>query len=86
LASKTTETNCGITLLVYTTEPVVHLYTAKHLAVKNGKGGKNYSEFDGFCVETQHHPNAINIPHFPSTILRPDEVYTQTTIYKVLTN
>lgn len=84
LASKTTETNSRLTLLVYTTEPVVHLYTAKHLKIKNGKNGKNYGEFDGFCVETQHHPNAINIPQFPSTVLRPDEVYHQTTIYKVL--
>jgi aldose 1-epimerase len=54
--------------------------------VKNGKGGREYGPFDAFCVETQHHPNGINIPHFPSTILRPDEVYTQTTIYKVVVN
>lgn len=86
LASKTTETNSGLSLLVYTTEPVAHLYTAKYLAVKNGKNGKEYGAFDAFCVETQHHPNAVNIPHFPSTILQPDEIYTQTTIYKVLTS
>jgi len=86
LASKTTETNSGLSLLVYTTEPVAHLYTGKYLGVKNGKGGRAYGPFDAFCVETQHHPNGINIPHFPSTILRPDEVYTQTTIYKVIAN
>ncbi len=84
LASKTTEPHSGLSLLVYTTEPVAHLYTAKYLAVKNGKNGKDYQEFDAFCVETQHHPNAVNVPEFPSTILRPDEVYTQTTIYKVI--
>ncbi|TKC10183.1 galactose mutarotase [Pedobacter polaris] len=86
LVSKTVETNSGLSLLVYSTEPVAHLYTAKYLGVKNGKGGRDYSEFDAFCVETQHHPNAVNIPHFPTTILSPDEVYTQTTIYKVITN
>ncbi|RZJ71147.1 MAG: galactose mutarotase [Flavobacterium sp.] len=86
LASKTSETKSGLTLLVYTTEPVAHFYTAKHLAVKNGKGGRSYGEFDAFCVETQHHPNAVNIPHFPSTILQPEEIYTQTTIYKIITN
>lgn len=83
LASKTTETTSGLSLYIYTTEPVAHLYTAKHLSVKNGKGGRHYNEFDAFCVETQHHPNAINVPSFPSTILRPEEIYTQTTIYKV---
>ncbi|RZK42331.1 MAG: galactose mutarotase [Pedobacter sp.] len=85
LASKTNETTSGLSLLIYTTEPVAHFYTAKYLDVKNGKGGKNYEAFDGFCVETQHHPNAINIAHFPSTLLQPEEVYTQTTIYKVTT-
>ena len=84
LASKTTETISGLSLLVYSTEPVAHLYTAKYLKVRNGKNNKDYDEFDGFCVETQHHPNAINIPEFPSTILRPGEIYTQTTIYKIL--
>jgi len=87
LASKTTEAESGLSLTVYTTEPVAHLYTAKYVDVKNGKGGKDYSAFDAFCVETQHHPNAINIPEFPSTILKPDDLYSQTTIYKVsLTN
>lgn len=86
LASKTTETNSGLSLLVYTTEPVAHLYTAKYLNVKNGKGGKTYGEFDAFCVETQHHPNAVNIADFPNTILYPEELYTQTTIYKVVVN
>ncbi|MFI5453120.1 aldose epimerase family protein [Pedobacter sp. UC225_61] len=85
LASKTNETSSGLSLLVYTTEPVAHLYTAKYLDVKNGKGGRDYNAYDAFCVETQHHPNGLNIPHFPSTILRPEEIYTQTTIYKVLT-
>lgn len=82
LASKTTGPD-GLTLLVYSTEPVAHFYTSKYLNVKNGKNGRDYEPFSAFCVETQHHPNAINIPEFPSTILRPGEVYRQTTIYKV---
>lgn len=86
LASKTTETNSGLSLLVYTTEPVAHLYTAKYVDVKNGKNGKNYGEFSAFCVETQHHPNAVNIPEFPNTVLQPDVQYHQTTIYKVILN
>lgn len=83
LASKTSEAESGLTLSIYTTEPVAHLYTAKYLNVKNGKGNHDYKEYGAFCVETQHHPNGINIPHFPSTVLRPEEVYHQVTIYKV---
>ena len=83
LASKTADQSSGLTLAIYTTEPVAHFYTAKYLDVKNGKGGKHYQSFDGFCIETQHHPNGINLGDVPSTILKPDEVYSQTTIYKV---
>jgi len=86
LATKTFEQESGLTLSVYTTEPVAHLYTAKYLSVKGGKGGKDYNGYDAFCVETQHHPNGINIPEFPSTILQPEDLYTQTTIYKVSIN
>ncbi|RLJ74864.1 aldose epimerase family protein [Pedobacter alluvionis] len=86
LATKTIEEESGLVLSVYTTEPVAHLYTSKYLDVKNGKGGRDYGSFGAFCVETQHHPNAVNIPEFPSTILRPEDFYTQTTIYKVSLN
>jgi aldose 1-epimerase len=83
LAAETSEENGGLKLSVYTTEPVVHFYTAKSLAVNNGKKGRSYGPFDAFCLETQHHPNAINIPEFPSTVLLPGETYKQTTIYKI---
>jgi aldose 1-epimerase len=83
LASETTEESSGLKLSIYTTEPVAHFYTSKYLSVKNGKGNRDYHSSEGFCIETQHHPNAINIPEFPSTILYPGETYFQTTIYKV---
>ncbi|WP_316811911.1 aldose epimerase family protein [Pedobacter heparinus] len=83
LASETSEQSGGLKLSVYTTEPVAHFYTAKYMDVKGGKAGKDYHPFEAFCVETQHHPNAINIPQFPNTVLRPGEIYKQTTIYKI---
>ena len=86
LAAQKIESENGLTLSVYTTEPVAHFYTAKYLNVKNGKGGKDYSGYSAFCIETQHHPNAINIPSFPSTVLAPGDLYSQTTIYKVSLN
>lgn len=86
LASKTSDPTGKLSLLVYSTEPVAHFYTAKYLNVKNAKYGRDYNQFDAFCVETQHHPNAVNVPHFPNTILRPGQTYNQTTIYKVVIN
>ena len=83
LAAKTIAPDGGLMLSIYTTEPVAHLYTSKYLRAKNGKGNRDYVGYDGFCIETQHHPNAVNVPEFPSTILKPKDLYTQTTIYKI---
>ncbi len=71
-------------LEVYTSEPMVHFYTGKWIPSLKGKGGNNYGPFSGFCLETQKHPNAVNIPHFPDTILRPGEVYHTRTMYRVI--
>jgi len=51
---------------VHTTEPGVQLYT--------GRQGR-------FCLETQHFPDSIHHPNFPSTILRPGERFESTTIF-----
>ncbi len=73
----------GLHMKVYSTEPIVHLYTGKWIPVVKGKNGNMYGPLSGFCLETHLHPNAINIPHFPNTILRPGEVYHHKTSYRI---
>lgn len=70
-----------VKLEVYTTEPLVHLYNAYGSPTIKGK--KQYTPFSAFCFETQVHPNAVNVPSFPNTILRPGETYNTKTIYKL---
>ena len=71
-------------LSILTTEPIVHFYTGKGIpSFHNGKGGNKYGSYTALCLETQVHPNAVNIPHFPNTVLRPGETYFQQTVYKV---
>ncbi len=72
-----------VKLEVYTSEPLVHLYNAYGAPTINGKNGKQYTAFSAFCFETQVHPNAINIPSFPDTVLRQGEIYNTKTIYKL---
>lgn len=72
----------GLRLDVFTTEPVCHLYTGKWIPVVRGKGEQQYGPFSGLCLEVQHPPNAVNIPAFPETILRPGETYRQLTVYR----
>jgi len=72
-----------VKLEVYTTEPLVHLYNAYGSPTIKGK--QQYIPFSGFCFETQVHPNAINVPSFPNTVLRPGQTYRTKTIYKLTT-
>jgi aldose 1-epimerase len=72
----------GRLMEVATTEPGVQLYTSNFLDGIKGKDGQIYSFQDALCLETQHFPDSPNKPQFPSVILKKDDVYTQTTIYR----
>ncbi|POX53765.1 galactose-1-epimerase [Streptomyces sp. Ru71] len=64
----------GRVLTVATTEPGLQLYSADHLGDPFGPGA-------GVALETQHFPDSPNRPEFPSTVLRPGEVYRSETVY-----
>ena len=68
---------------VFTTEPGVQFYSGNFLdGSLTGKSGKKYVKHAGLCLETQHYPDSPNQPAFSNTILKPGDVYHQTTIYK----
>jgi aldose 1-epimerase len=82
VAASLYEPATGIMMKVYTTEPGVQLYTGNFLDGSiTGKEGKVYEKHYAVCLETQHFPDSPNVDYFPSTILRPGEVYKTTTIY-----
>jgi len=83
LGARAYDPKTGRVMEMWTTQPGVQLYTANGMNGKlKGKGGAAYPQHAGFCLETQHYPDSVNKPNFPSTILRPGETYRQTTIYK----
>jgi len=57
----------GRRIVVETTQPGLQLFTGKPGAI---------------ALETQHFADAPHHPNFPSTVLRPGEVFTATTIYR----
>jgi aldose 1-epimerase len=81
--ARVTEPATGRVLEVLTTEPGVQLYSGNYLngAIK-GKGGQVYGKRAGFCLEAQHFPDSPNHAAFPSTTLKPGEVYQNTIIYR----
>ena len=73
----------GIVMETYTTQPGVQLYTGNWMTGNfEGKNGQRYPERAALCLETQHFPDSPNKPEYPTTELRPGEVFQSTTIYK----
>jgi aldose 1-epimerase len=82
LAAKVYEPTTGRELTVETSEPGIQFYCGNFLDGRlRGKSGKPYVHRGGFCLETQHYPDSPNQPNFPSTILRPGEVYRSQTVF-----
>jgi len=69
LAARATDPKSGRVMEVRTTEPAVQLYTGNHVG------------HHGFCLETQHYPDSIHQPAFPTVILRPGQTFNSTTVY-----
>ncbi|WP_341228109.1 aldose epimerase family protein [uncultured Arcticibacterium sp.] len=83
LGASVYEPTTGRVMEVYTTEPAVQFYTGNFLTGNlTGHKGVNYKKRWGFCLETEHYPDAPNKPDYPSTTLRPGETYETTTMYK----
>jgi len=72
----------GRSMEVLTTLPGVQLYTSNYVNGIKGKGGKVYEKHGALCLETQFFPDSPNQPHFPSTILMPDQEYSAITVYR----
>jgi len=82
-AAKVEHPPSGRTLEALTTEPAIQLYVGNLLdATLVGTSGRVYRETDGFTLETQHFPDSPNRPEFPSTVLRPGETFSSTTVYR----
>jgi len=83
LAARVFEPTTGRVMEVLTREPGVQFYTANFLDGSiTGKGGRVYGRRCALCLETQHFPDSPNRPEFPTTVLRPGEVYETTTVYR----
>lgn len=73
----------GRKMEIFTTEPGMQIYTGNGLKGKmTGKRGIAYPFRSAVCFETMHFQDSPNQPGFPSTVLRPGEVFRSHTVYK----
>lgn len=77
----------GRLLEVFTDQPAIQFYTGNFLDGTLPQRGNNgmYGKRTGFCLETQHYPDAPNQEDFPTTVLNPGETYNTTTTFKFST-
>jgi aldose 1-epimerase len=79
-AANVFDPSTGRQMEILTTQPGVQFYTGNYLDGGPRTGG--YAQHTGFCLETQHFPDAANQPGFASTLLSPGERHQQTTVHR----
>lgn len=83
LAATVYDPASGRYMEVHTTQEGIEFASANWLdGSLTGKADKKYTKNYGFLLYPQHLPDSPNHPDFPSTVLEPGEVYSETTIYK----
>ncbi len=81
LAAELVSNESKLRLRCFTTQPALMLYTGNHISVRKGLNNVIYEKYAGVCLETQHFPDSMHHPQFPSVLLLPNEVFKQSTEY-----
>ncbi len=84
-AARLVDPGTGRVLECDTTQPGVQVYTGNFLDGSDAGTGGIYRQTDGVTFETQHFPDSPNHPDFPTTELKPGQVFDQTTIFRFST-
>jgi len=72
----------GRMMKIFTTQPGIQIYSGNYLdGSLTGHQNISYQKYDAICTETQHFPDTPNQPDFPSTLLKPEQVYFHKTTY-----
>lgn len=80
------EPTSGRVLQVFSDQPGLQFYTGNRLdGTMTGKGGWTYGPRSGLCIEPEHFPDSPNRAAFPTTVLRPEQTYHSTIVYKFTT-
>jgi aldose 1-epimerase len=79
------ENNSRRKIEVLTTQPGVQIYTGYWNPELTIEGKRKFGSFSGIALETQHYPDSVNQPGFPTTLLEPGKKYNESTIYRFIT-
>ena len=82
MAARVRDPHGGRVLEILTTQPGTQFYTGNNLTGSVAGRGGTYRQSAGFAFEPQGFPDAPNHPEFPSTVLRPGEIYRHAVGYR----
>jgi aldose 1-epimerase len=82
LACRATDPRSGRSMEVWTTMPAFQFYSGNFLDGRTGAGGRVFAKHAAFCIEPEFFPDCVNVPHFPSCILRPGQVWHHLTVHR----
>ena len=87
IAAKVLHPGTGRILEIETNMPGIQFYTGNMLdGSLTGRYGRRFSKHSALALETEFFPDAPNQPNFPSTILKPGEVWEHFTKWKFSVN
>ena len=82
-AARVVDPASGRTMEVWTTEPGLDFYCGNFLdGSVVGPSGRTYRQGDAFALEPEHFSDSANQASFPSTELRPGQVYRSATEFR----
>ena len=73
----------GRNLSVSTDQAGLQFYTGNFLGGVKGRASQTYDNHAGFCLEAQAYPDQINSTFAEAAVLRPGQIYRQTTAYRI---
>ena len=81
-AATVTGDKSGIVMNVYTQEPGLQFYSGNFMDGTNTFNDGSKDDYrTAFAMETQHFPDSPNEPSYPSTVLKPGQVYKTYSVY-----
>jgi aldose 1-epimerase len=84
LVARAEDRFCGRVLEVLSDQPGVQFYSGNVLnGTRAGKSGRLYRQGDGFALEPQRFPDAVNRPAFGSIRLAPGDEYRNRIVYRL---
>lgn len=75
----------GRTMDIESTQPGIQFYTGNYMDGSTEGKGTRHVKHSALCLETQHFPDSVNQPKFPSCVIGPGDTYHEVMVHRFST-